>query len=303
MIPIFLLDAKENWVCDRFVKEWYQENSDISTHDIDQAKTIWLLAGWCWNQISPQMLESKNVILTIHHIVPDKFDDQRLREFMIRDRFVNVYHVPCKKTKDQISSLTKKPIFVIPFWANQNLWFDIKDKKGIREKYGLPVDSFIVGSFQRDTEGSDLKSPKLEKGPDLFCDYVIDLSKRTENLKVLLAGWRRQYVMNRLNFAEIPFYYCELPGFDVINDLYNCLDLYVVSARHEGGPQSIIECALTRTPIISTDVGLASEFLSEESIFDESWNASPNIDAAHNNIKKIMIPSGFKKFKDMIFSL
>ena len=76
------------------------------------------------------MLESKNVILTIHHIVPDKFDDQRLREFMIRDRFVNVYHVPCKKTKDQISSLTKKPIFVIPFWANQNLWFDIKDKKG-----------------------------------------------------------------------------------------------------------------------------------------------------------------------------
>ena len=46
-----------------------------------------------------------------------------------------------------------------------------------------------------------------------------------------------------------------------------CLTLYIVASRVEGGPQSIPECALTRTPIISTDVGIASNILSSESIF------------------------------------
>ena len=30
----------------------------------------------------------------------------------------------------------------------------------------------LVGSFQRDTEGSDLISPKLIKGPDIFIEIV-----------------------------------------------------------------------------------------------------------------------------------
>ena len=41
-------------------------------------------------------------------------------------------------------------------------------------------------------------------------------------------------------------------NFDQLNELYNCLDLYIVSSRLEGGPQAIIECALSKTPIIST---------------------------------------------------
>ena len=51
-------------------------------------------------------------------------------------------------------------------------------------------------------------------------------------------------------------------SFEEINELYNILNLYIVASRYEGGPQSILECSLTRTPIISTDVGIASEILS-----------------------------------------
>ena len=36
------------------------------------------------------------------------------------------------------------------------------------KKYNLSNEDYIVGSFQRDTEGHDLHSPKLSKGPDLF---------------------------------------------------------------------------------------------------------------------------------------
>ena len=51
-----------------------------------------------------------------------------------------------------------------------------------------------------------------------------------------------------------------------LNELYNCLDLYIVSSRVEGGPQAILECGINKTQIISTDVGVASMILSPESI-------------------------------------
>ena len=53
-----------------------------------------------------------------------------------------------------------------------------------------------------------------------------------------------------------------------------------MSSRIEGGPQSIFECGLSKTPIISTDVGIARKILAAESIFDmENYeNAQPNID-------------------------
>ena len=44
----------------------------------------------------------------------------------------------------------------------------------------------------------------------------------------------------------------------MLNELYNILDLYLVTSRIEGGPQAILECAIIKTPIMSTDVGVAS---------------------------------------------
>ena len=86
-----------------------------------------------------------------------------------------------------------------------------------------------------------------------------------------------------------------------LNELYNCLNLYIVTSRVEGGPQSIVECALSKTPIISTDVGIASEILSKNSIFNmENFeNAKPDINTAYKNSTSLMIPMGFDRFIEM----
>ena len=124
----------------------------------------------------------------------------------------------------------------------------------------------MVGSFQRDTEGDDLMSPKLIKGPDIFIKIVSNLYKSNKNLKIVLAGKRRQYVISELENQNIPYKYFEMTDFDMLNELYNILDLYLVTSRLEGGPQALVECGLTKTPIISTDVGIADKILSAESI-------------------------------------
>ena len=303
---IFVLSPNENWICDRFVSEWtsFYKNTVATPEEAD---IIWCIADWCWNQISTSILKEKKVVMSVHHIVPDKFVDFERKQFEIRDQFVDFYHVPCKKTHDQIRHLTEKEIFVQPFWVNGNMWSAFLGiKSSMKEDRGIDPDCFLVGSFQRDTEGKDLVSPKLEKGPDIFCDAVEILhrekAKEGIEVKVLLAGWRRQYVMKRLSDAGIKFYYAELPNSDILNELYACLDLYIVSARYEGGPQSIMECASAFVPIISTDIGVASEILNAESIFKHDLSdflaAKPDRSFAWDKVQKYLMPEGFERFVD-----
>ncbi len=321
-MKIFTLAPGEAWVCDRFVEEWNKEHTGMlevlktskekvlkekefeSTNSAKSADVVWLLADWCWRQIDPITLSKKKVIATVHHIVPTKFGEAAKKEFDMRDQFVDAYHVPCELTKKQIEPLTNKPIYCFPFWVNQNIWYP-KNKHELRTKYKIEEDAFLIGSFQRDTEGHDLVSPKLEKGPDVFCDFVINLHKIQPKIQVLLGGWRRQYVMNRLYDAGVKYHYHELPSFSTLNDFYNMLDLYIVGSRYEGGPQSVFECAATRTPIISTRVGYAPELLSEKCMVDEgaTWrNASSEetLDYNFHKVQELFIPYGFSDFENMI---
>jgi len=300
-LKIFTLPAGEGWICDRFASEWNENNREISTKDPASADVIWLLADWCWDKMPRHLLSSKKVVCSVHHIVPEKFGDTQRQEFADRDQFVDLYHVPCNMTYRQISSLTTKPIFVKPFWINGSIWNPLENKHALRKKYGIRDEEFLVGSFQRDTEGSDLYTPKLEKGPDIFCDIVIEAHKSDPCISVVLAGWRRQYVMRRLKDAKVPYRYTELPEFSTINELYNLIDLYIVSSRYEGGPQAVLECALTRTPIISTPVGIAPEVLSMHDIIVPgavgSLRRSTDVDFASNSVRDLVIPVGMQAFR------
>lgn len=307
MSGIFVLAPNENWIVDRWVNEWYAHNADISTRDADSADIIWLLADWCWERISKKNLTDKFVIATVHHIVPEKFDAEARKEFEYRDSFVDMYHVPCHKTGQQISTLTNKPISVIMPWVNQTIWQSRDTLRGeMRKVLRVDDNTTIISSFQRDTEGNNLISPKLEKGPDRFCDIVENIAKQ-ENVHVLLGGWRRQYVISRLQKAGVKYHYIELAPFATVNAMYAATDLYIVAARYEGGPQAIVECAATKTPVISTDVGFASEILSHRSIFDGTPDgaalAHTDTQVAFENVSKFFMPVGFDAFRQTFQSL
>jgi len=295
-MKIYILKANEDWICDRLADEWYENNVEISTTNIHEADIVWLLPNWIWNRVPANVLSSKTVVTTIHHIDWQKFNTSNIEEFKQRDFFTNFYHVPCKKTKKELRKLTDKPILVQPFWVNQKLWYKIENKKDLKLKLDLPIGKKLIGSFQRDTEGHDLISPKLSKGPDIFCNLIEEISEK-EDVHIVLAGWRRQYVIKRLEDKNIPYSYYKLCNFPTLNKLYNALDLYIVSSRVEGGPQAIAECALTETPIVSTDVGLASKILAPESIYDfDGPIGMPNIEAANQNIQQYTVPGGFSQF-------
>ena len=304
-MKVYLTNLNESWIVDRLRHEWYQHNSSISTESIKEANIVWIVAPWLWKNIKKKYLRGKKVVCSIYHIEEKDFEQKQIKEFNKRDSFVDLYHVISLKTKKELEKLTDKEIIYIPFWSDQNTWFKIDDKDNLRNKYGLPLDAYIIGSFQRDTEGSDLKSPKLIKGPDRLIQIIESKNKEFNKVFILLSGKRRQYVIKELENLNIDYKYFEMVNTDQLNELYNCLDLYIVASRVEGGPQAIIECALSKTPIISTDVGVASEFLHSSSIFNmENFEkAIPNTEYAFQKSKAYTIPDGFKEYLAMFNSI
>jgi glycosyltransferase involved in cell wall biosynthesis len=173
---------------------------------------------------------------------------------------------------------------LIPYGIDTTVFFpisksDIRIKEMIKS-WKIPPNRYLVGSFQRDTEGNDLQSPKLVKGPDRFLEIVSRINQATPGLHVILAGPRRFWLRQQLLEAGIPFTYIgqEVAGDDVrqntlshstMNVLYNLIDLYIVSSRKEGGPQAVLEAAATQCKIISTRVGHSEDVLDSGCLYDD----------------------------------
>lgn len=296
-MKVFINNIDENWIVDRLRKEFYEDNQEILTNNIKDADILWIIAPWTWKKIPKKFLKQKTVLCTIHHIDEEKFIGDEGKDFYKLDKYVDYYHTISKKSFDQLSKFTSKKIFISPFWVNNKIWFPISENKDLKSKFYIPSDAFIIGSFQRDTEGKDGISPKLSKGPDQLFEIIKAISEQ-KNIFVILAGHRRTYLINLLEENNVPYKYFERVDQTSLNELYNCLDLYIVSSRVEGGPQAIFECALSKTPIISTDVGVASEILSENSIFNMTnfAMAKPDIEVAYTNSIQYLIPKGYKYF-------
>jgi len=301
-MKLFVLAPQENWICDRIAEEWQENNTEISCNSPEESDILWLLAGWCWNHIHPNILEAKKVVVTVHHIVPDKFTDQKHEEFVIRDRYVDAYHVPNNKTAMLVRQLTQKPIFIVAYWYDETKWKEF-DLKTARKDLNLPEDKFIIGSFQRDTEGNT-GLPKLEKGPDIFCETVDILNQEIdEDVHVLLGGWRRAYVISELDKRGISYTLNELADLSTLRKMYAACDLYIVSSRHEGGPQALMEAASMKVPIISRDVGIATEVLSPYSIVDLPDQiclpTKESIDTNYNRTQRFEIKHHKKNYLNM----
>ncbi len=301
-MKIFLNKINENWVVDRFRSEWIKNNSSQVTEKIKESDIIWIISPWTWKKISKKHLKRAKVICSLYHIDAESFDDD---DFYSLDYFVDEYHVISDKTIEQLKKLTSKKITSIPFWVNQNIYYEIHEKNKLRKTLNFNESEFLIGSFQRDTEGHDLESPKLIKGPDIFVDIVKKINNEIKDVKVVLAGKRRQYIINHLEENKIPYEYFEMVDYDMLNKLYNVLDLYLVTSRLEGGPQAILECGITKTPIFSTDVGIADKILHQDSIFSPDSFKFKNVDTnyAYINSKKYTIPDGMNKYNAMFNSL
>lgn len=177
----------------------------------------------------------------------------------------------------------------IPYAIDGSVFSCLGGNESLRTKYGLPRDAYIIGNFHRDSEGCDLAKPKLQKAPEMMLAVLRKLQAGGAKFHVLLAGPRRHWLRSGLRQAGIPFTFIgrETGGNDdfgvnilsraQLNELYNACDLYLIPSRWEGGPQSAMEAAATRTKILGTPLGVARDILDPECLFDTAGEAAGKI--------------------------
>jgi glycosyltransferase involved in cell wall biosynthesis len=133
-------------------------------------------------------------------------------------------------------------------------------RRAARAELGIPESAFVVGSFQKDGVGFGAgDEPKTIKGPDVLVAVLEQL--RITELFVLLTGPARGYVRGALERANVPYRHVQLPSRDALGRAYHALDAYLVTARQEGGPKSVLEAMAAGVPLVTTRVGQAPDIV------------------------------------------
>jgi len=206
---------------------------------------------------------SNKKIISWFHVVPNN-NIELIKQL---NNEVDFVHTACYETRDRLmeNGLRRDKIVVIPLGIDTNIFvpYDKSGKAKIKKLLGLPDDKFIIGSFQKDGVGwGEGLTPKLIKGPDVFCSTVEKLSKLLP-VHILLTGPARGYIKKRLDAAQISYTHCYLKNYLDIVDYYNALDLYIIASRIEGGPKALIESWATGVPVVSTRVGMAKDYIEQ----------------------------------------
>jgi glycosyltransferase involved in cell wall biosynthesis len=305
-----ILIDNQKWICDRLKEQFIDYFSEYTTSRPEEADYIWYIAPWNYLYIPDgytfsewrTLLKSKKVITTIHHIDNDNLISGKYnRQFKFIRTYASQIHSICPQTTRDIQKLGifEAPIITKYLWERDPQFYSVscEEKTKLRRKYGIDDDSFVIGSFQND---------KKSKSPEIFLNIVLDMIKLGRKIEVILSGRNRNFLTYNFSNLEVKYRYFSMVPLEILNELYNCLDLYVVNSRYEGGPRSIIECALTRTPVISTRVGIAQEFMDENSLFDmNDWttykNTVPNPDILAKNVAFLRTEDYMDEFKSELF--
>lgn len=255
---------------------------------------------------------SNKIALTIFHIVPR---EKRLRFLTEAAKHIAVVHTSANSTKNHLLEIgiPETKIIVIPLGIDPLIFNPVSDseKKSLREAMGMPPDSIVIGSFQKDGLGwGEGLEPKSIKGPDIFLQVAEKLNQN-HNVFVLLSGPARGYVKEGLKKSNIA--YRHIPHLKQMADvarLYGTLDLYLITSRIEGGPKQILESWASGVPVVSTRVGMVPDIATEGKnvLFSDIENVDQIVKAAEeiiNNkeLKNKLIIAGLEKVKDYSWDL
>ena len=213
----------------------------------------------------PQIVFSRPEYLMVRELI-----DVWLCEYYESLRFVSNCGLPCMLFPDPIDLRQFAPP------ADRTA-----SRAALKARLGIPPERYLIGNFHRDTSGADLTRPKKQKGADVLLELATLLHRQGVPVHFLLAGPRRHWIRRGFRERGIPYTFlgAELPGDDVrentlsldeIAKLYQGLDAYLITSRWEGAPNSVLECAATKTCVVSTRVGQSPDILTRGQLFDDA---------------------------------
>jgi glycosyltransferase involved in cell wall biosynthesis len=256
-----------------------------------EANSSWgadLVHNLCWYQIFQKRNLLANVmnkiIVTCSSFVDPK--DNNLTNnwsFRLANKIATAWISPSQKQHEVLTNCGMNS-FLLPFYIPLHIFSPeirrLHSREEILQRFSIPPEvvagKFIIGSFQRDSLGTDLSKPKWQKAPDIIIDFLRELPR--QKFVLLLAGPRRHYLLESCRRHRLPYYYVgeekteddlylNSRSIEDIAWLYALCDLYLITSRSEGGPKAVLEAAAMNTLVLCSDVGLAADFLDSRLLY------------------------------------
>ena len=223
---------------------------------------------YMWLNWESHLSKSNKYIVTYFHGKPDdgKIAKEQVNHFIKSSSSIDIIVTAASLIEKRLITwgIPEEKIIKIPLGVDTKVFSPVlnHEKERIRKNIGIPSDYFVIGSFQKDGVGWGRGAePKYIKGPDIFIKTIEKLSNNNK-IFVLLTGPARGYVKKELDRINIPYIHNYVNSYSELVNYYRALDLYIVAAREEGGPKAILESMATGIPIVSTNVGMASDVIS-----------------------------------------
>jgi len=134
-----------------------------------------------------------------------------------------------------------------------------QEKAAHRTKLGIPPDAPVVGTLMR-------LAP--EKDPELWLQTAAAIARARPNVYFLLGGYGHTGVADRLvALADRLGLNDRLVMTGAVTDIgsiYNTLDVFLMTSRHENTPNTLIEAQAVGVPVVGPDVGGVCETMLDQ---------------------------------------
>ena len=270
---IYFLSDNAGWAADRTTKSIFsmtKENNFDCSQTINHPRNQYVFYGDQYSLFSKKVFDYNNIIsFDYEHGLPQfsKVNKKLLELVIENQKKISLIRVTNTFFKNFLvdNGVSENKICQIPLTVNKIFKkFDDEKREYYKTFYNLPKNRFIIGSFHKDGDGfGEGMSPKYLKAPEIFLKSI-ELTKNKDKLFILLTGPARGFMKKGLDKLGVEYKHFNLDKFEELPNLYNCLDLYLISSRDEGGPTGLGEAMACGVPIISTKVGLAYDFISNE---------------------------------------
>ncbi len=184
-------------------------SSSLKSHIIHNTWWNMLLKSYKMRWIS--RIHPCVLVTASNFIDPDNPHFHLQKELDTISRLATGWIAPSRKQQRILESLGLRS-YLLPFMVSEKTFFPPPpsfQRMDLIKKYGIPQEKvenrLVIGSFQRDSLGSNLNEPKWQKGPDILADILEYQPK--DRFLLLLAGPRRHYLMNECESRGIPFHY------------------------------------------------------------------------------------------------
>jgi len=128
-------------------------------------------------------------------------------------------------------------------------------KRALRRAIGLPSDAFVVGFVaKRSSNVGD------RKGLDMFMRGIRRLHARMGSVVPLIIGPGWGGAVRQLRREGItPVWLHFLPDRREFANVYQCMDVFWITARREGGPATLLEAMASEVCCLTTPVGMVRD--------------------------------------------